>query len=42
MRRLSLAVVASLALGCTNDNLQPIARDYYALQSVAGVLLPAL
>jgi len=40
MRHLRLALALAVILGCKND-LSPLGRDYYALQSVAGVSLPA-
>lgn len=33
--------VSAAAAGCKSDNLGPLGRDFYALQSVAGVPLPA-
>jgi hypothetical protein len=40
MRHFSIAVALVTVLGCTKDQ-SPLGRDYYALQSVAGVSLPA-
>jgi hypothetical protein len=40
MKRISLVLIAAGALGCSTDQ-SPLGRDFYALQSVAGVQLPA-
>jgi hypothetical protein len=40
MRHLRLAIAIAAALSCTKDQ-SPLGRDYYALQSVAGIALPA-
>lgn len=41
MRRFSLGLILASALGCSHENLSPIGRDFYALQTVAGIPLPA-
>ena len=40
MRHLRLALALALVLGCSKDQ-SPLGRDFYALQTVAGVALPA-
>jgi len=40
MKRLSLILILAAALGCSKDE-SPLGRDFYALQTVAGVPLPA-
>jgi hypothetical protein len=40
MRTLPLTLLLALVPGCSNPAV-PLGRDYYALQSVAGVPLPA-
>ena len=40
MRHLRLAIALVAVLGCTRDQ-SPLGRDFYALESVAGVALPA-
>jgi hypothetical protein len=40
MKRLALALILAAVLGCSKDQ-SPLGRDFYALQSIAGVVLPA-
>lgn len=41
MRRLLSGLIIAAAMGCSLEDLSPIGRDFYALESVAGVPLPA-
>ena len=41
MRKVFVASALAVAAGCSSDTLGPLGRDFYALQSVAGVSLPA-
>lgn len=41
MRRLALGCLLAGVLGCPADKLDPLGRDFYALESIAGVPLPA-
>jgi hypothetical protein len=41
MRRLLPALGLALAAACSTEPALPLGRDYYALESVAGVALPA-
>jgi hypothetical protein len=41
MRKLSASILLAAVLGCSGDKLGPLGRDFYALESIAGVPLPA-
>src|SRR3954462_15790121 len=41
MRQFAAGIVLAAAMGCSADTASPLGRDFYALQSVAGIPLPA-